>query len=1024
MQPNFSNVNSSRTPLVKGGLLSIETERAETAADDKNPNVINYPTRLDKLNLESAMEKNRWKPADKAEGEMIYQQNTFQKWNPATQSYEKISVFANLDEFIPFGSGIYLFFWYMKQLIYIFGFMSLAAGASVYLCYRGSNLMPAQVNTYLDYTSIANLGVTKTVGIGGTTGTIATDKILSIENNRVGVYLLDILCTIIFFISLIIYRCRLSRQIEKCDGQFLTVSDYTAEIKGFDKFTTFEDIEAVVRNFGPSVEIILARDYCDSFETYKKIAKLETRERYAYGLIQANIGNTADSQRKIELLKQRIVEKKKKIYTKLRSDGLTIMNHEDFPPTRAFVVFKEIASKKKMFAAYEAEQKGRSFLCFSCCKKPYPKTPEPGSKYLFHIRGKGLEVSTSDEPSNIRFEHLGVKSGQRFRRRLVALVLVLIVILICFFVMYLLSRLENFPTGSDCSTVYDVQAIQASAALSKDPEVIYCFCSKRSMSDFNNVVIINYCRDYLLAQTYELFINIGLAFIVMLVGFLIQEIVSGLSLLMAFTKISKEVTTITFIIFWSDMLNYMCLTILLRGKYYGFQPSKLISYILQPISPTLVANDTVYSNFNTAWYLDIGSKMMSRFVIYILIPHGFTLIFMPILRCFTFSKAKSAKLQHDLIVNMKGTTFAMPKLCAKILTQIFLTLIFSPGLPVIIILSFLFLVVYYWIVKFNTVRYYQKPPQLDHDLAEYTAKFMTLAISAHCACAIIAYSSSGIFNVPSTVGLPSTISDQLGWFGQIDYQNYAAYYAIGSLSLAWSIWDFVLGNILLNLVCPKKSDVNEEENDKNNEGKKVRKPNFVEAVKNLGASSISSYNIRNHPAYRDVFIAMDLKGNQVLGGMNNIRENGPSGRNRTVINQPKFNQVAPKAADRFGKLQPLYNPVQNNSMTSNPNTSRNLKSSINTPTSPYGNAKPAGQAGRGAVTNLRGGIIRGGSGVPRGGIAFGGNPGAGPRNLQTAAGAPNIRGGGGRGGLAPVRGGGGAISRNPIRNPTITNQRG
>lgn len=839
-------------------LVPENSSRASPGAQEKEE-LVNFNTRVDRVSQESGPERSRWTKSSFEEAENNYRKYSMQEWDMANRRYKNIGFCCNNRKLVQFGTGVYLFFSWVKQLTIVFGVMSVFAGVSIYCTYTSKYLKQAEVTSPFDYTTIANLATFRTQQPDGTFTTYSTEEIVELENKRVIVYFMDVLLSLTFLIFLMVYRCRLKREIKNCDKEIVTISDYSVEIKDIKPDTTEADVERLARRYGKIVEVKIARNYKQTFEVYKSIADLELSERMVFALLENFDTDKKERTKKMDSLRKDIIEKKKKAVKILKSKNLKIKEHKDFPASRAYVIFEHTEARNEMLMEFQKEIRKRRLIHFCCCDNSKPEE-------RFMIRNKPVTVEIPEEPSNIRFENLGASTWQRFSRRLMTFVLIILVLIVALVLMYILSQVQGYQPSIDCKTVYTLEEINTNETLSNNRETIYCYCSKQNTQDILQGTGLVYCKEYLIDRSYRQAVNFGISVLEVIAGAIIRSVIEKLSEHLLFTKVSKELTTTSYMIFYSDIINFSIITILMKGDFYSFRPSKTVEQLLQKISPSLVKNANVHSSFNTAWYIDIGGKILSRFILYVFLPYFLWIFYYPISMCFTRIKAKRAKIQEEANQLMVGRPFSMANIGSKVLSQVFLCFMWCAGLPVLVVLTFLGLFVCYLIIKWGAVNYFRRPDQIDENFVVYTAKFMPLCLVFHSIFSIIIYNTSEVFNLPERNALPQNIQNNLGFLSKFDYRQHWMYYGIGSISAVLFVWDFLIVELLKlffiwdflkNKVVKAKSEVEEELEE--NQLKKSSNPSFTETKKKLSYTAVSSYDIRKNSKYRDVIMAMDFE---------------------------------------------------------------------------------------------------------------------------------------------------------------------
>ena len=128
--------------------------------------------------------------------------------------------------------------------------------------------------------------------------------------------------------------------------------------------------------------------------------------------------------------------------------------------------------------------------------------------------------------------------------------------------------------------------------------------------------------------------------------------------------------------------------------------------------PNLTANLQAlneYKDFTTNWYVDIGYQIWLNWLILSMIPH----IGMPlyhILRekiCLWLGRKKL--LQKNLLAYVRGEEFEIEDHYANVMMIIFVGFSFAPGIPFMIILSWLGLITRYVYFKYVFIRFCRIP---------------------------------------------------------------------------------------------------------------------------------------------------------------------------------------------------------------------------------------------------------------------------------------------------------------------------
>ena len=102
-------------------------------------------------------------------------------------------------------------------------------------------------------------------------------------------------------------------------------------------------------------------------------------------------------------------------------------------------------------------------------------------------------------------------------------------------------------------------------------------------------------------------------------------------------------------------------------------------------------------------------------------------------------------LQDELNQLYLGNEFNLDVKYAQILTVIIVSLIYAPGLPVLYISTFSFLIVTYWIDKYLLLCVCRKPKLIDNKLANLVHKLLKYTLIVHLIWSIWIYGNPKLF---------------------------------------------------------------------------------------------------------------------------------------------------------------------------------------------------------------------------------------------------------------------------------------
>jgi hypothetical protein len=145
-----------------------------------------------------------------------------------------------------------------------------------------------------------------------------------------------------------------------------------------------------------------------------------------------------------------------------------------------------------------------------------------------------------------------------------------------------------------------------------------------------------------------------------------------------------------------------------------------------------------------------------------------------------------------------GPHFDMDIRYSQLLTTIFITILFSPGLPILYVFLFLYVLITYWVDKILTFRYYKKPPQYDLYLARTFHGILLVGMILHYLLAIWIYGQPSIISNNSSTALDFLARYIQGLF--VVSQNSYAGNVVRRLTLPHNILCIIFGLVLIGYI--------------------------------------------------------------------------------------------------------------------------------------------------------------------------------------------------------------------------------
>ena len=134
---------------------------------------------------------------------------------------------------------------------------------------------------------------------------------------------------------------------------------------------------------------------------------------------------------------------------------------------------------------------------------------------------------TPDEPSNILWENLEMKTGEKILRKMFVYTMILIILIASCFIIFSLKSIEiKLPTHEKCSELGidgNNSLASAKAAYGGDDDQTNCWCKYQSSDDLlNDDDIHDFCEDYIDALSMSIGMSLVTAMAIIMLNFAIK----------------------------------------------------------------------------------------------------------------------------------------------------------------------------------------------------------------------------------------------------------------------------------------------------------------------------------------------------------------------------------------------------------------------------------------------------------------------------------------------------------------------
>lgn len=165
-----------------------------------------------------------------------------------------------------------------------------------------------------------------------------------------------------------------------------------------------------------------------------------------------------------------------------------------------------------------------------------------------------------------------------------------------------------------------------------------------------------------------------------------------------------------------------------------------------------------YEDLSSMWYIDVGTQIILAMILEIGAPHILPMsqvCYYGILRLWDRScgcdRRKSKKyLQSDYEELYTGPEFQLDARLAQIVAFTWVTFMYSPGLPVLFIITAVNFFIIYWVDKCLMLRFYRIPKNYDETSIMFTIHEMKFSLIFHFFFGAIVFSNKRILSPSGT----------------------------------------------------------------------------------------------------------------------------------------------------------------------------------------------------------------------------------------------------------------------------------
>eukprot|EP00743_Colponemidia_sp_Colp-15_P002280 GILK01002471.1.p1 GENE.GILK01002471.1~~GILK01002471.1.p1 ORF type:complete len:780 (-),score=110.70 GILK01002471.1:227-2566(-) len=731
------------------------------------------------------------------------------------------------------GVGIQLYFDFTKILGIILFLMSILAVPIIMVNSAGKQVAYEDQKTTLELTTLGNQG--NYMDADGFMYIEVQGQVYKQTDISLVISLLDVGYCLVFLLFILAFRSREKAVSQENDDDHITPADYAVEITRLPVHgVTSKQLGDLFSQFGPVVEAAVARRYNGVISKYKLRFRLMNKLNF----LRATLGEAHKKVRKMK-------NKMQKLEAEIADVNPDSRSMDDLECVRGYVVFDTQSARTACLRAY-----AWSNTWFGRWMMP--------RRYRFGRTA--LRVDPAPEPGNILWANLEVTSKERFKRKLFTNTFTVLLLVISFGLIYAAKRAQqSLPNTDDCSALdstyssyfMDMNAPNDPAYSDYSSELKVCWCRSRgwttALSSYPS-----FCSDFFLQVAQIQGLTFCSSIGVVIVNYLLKWTLRALT---KFEKHSSRTVLMreTMIkVFLSQFLNTAAIVLLVNAKFNDDTTASIFT--------------GKYVDFDRSWYSSVGASIIIMMILNCVIPPAVTLVRAPFQRCKQRRLAKRMQTQEELNKLYRLPRFEIATRYAQTLNTVFVSLLYSSGLPILIPLATICVFIAYWVDKYMLLRKCRKPPAYDNRISKFATSMLPLSLMLHSAFAVWMLgdgatmqsnyisntwisSANSVFGSDVSAGSSLSVGDRILRLSGFPIFVFLVLLTIGFILSKTAVK--MMRNCWRCLCCccsnRYKVDISPDTN-----------ATFKSELPRMRKLGLASYDIRNNPQYREAIAAFNI----------------------------------------------------------------------------------------------------------------------------------------------------------------------
>lgn len=651
---------------------------------------------------------------------------------------------------------------------------------------------------------------------------------------------LDFVAVVIFLVLTAWFRFIKIPRLEAADSlREITPSDFAVEISHLPRrIDIAKDYETELRNHlirrlkstgfsrsGPDAsepeicELTLVRDYGGRLDELQLRAAL--RQSLEIAKAHQNFKKAAGIEKRLEKLEGQLTE---------------FLDPKKLPVTGAFAILNSTSAVQSLLFDYR----------FS---NYYVLRNFQSSSRQF--RGNQIRIRRAPEPTDLIWENQSYSWCRRFCRRMIVRCIVIVVMFISIVLIYVLTAASTALSPSQLSYLGDSQCDPVgltspnasgdasndfkcvtgvaqnwtrNVAVARGSDALNCWCATQGYQALvQNSTLRADCQPWLLGLVESAAVQSSISLATAVLNIILKHLLLALAAFekpLTYTALNSSTMQKLFV---AQLVNTGCIIFMVNA--WGPKYLRDLSLVIPGIGNLLFRGP--FDDITRGWYTVVGATLLLNMLLTSVLQGSTSVVSMMLLWVKRRMCAGRAKHQAELIQLYTNPEFPIDTKYAQLLTVVFVTMVYSAGLPLLNLFALLFMFVTFWTEKFILLWASKKPPNLKGTMAKNATELMFYAVGAHSAFAIVMYGQPCSFPSRQVGGFLADLAGQVSGYEPVPESlsrlttesTWMMSLLAALLTVLWLLWiciwllEITLGTactVLCMACCPSRPKINPE----------------------------------------------------------------------------------------------------------------------------------------------------------------------------------------------------------------------